>query len=92
MLANLAMREADILLTELAERLGLTYTRYADDLTLSTTDIAFDREQARRTVNEVYRILQRFGLNPNLAKTTIASPRSRKKSSWGYKCIGKHRG
>ncbi|AQY65571.1 reverse transcriptase family protein [Pseudomonas veronii] len=78
MLANLAMREADILLTELAERLGLTYTRYADDLTLSTTDVTFDREQARRTVNEVYRILQRFGLNPNLAKTTIASPRSRK--------------
>ncbi len=78
MLANLAMREADILMTELADRLGLTYTRYADDLTFSTPDVKFDREQARRTVTAVYRILQRFGLNPNLAKTTIASPRSRK--------------
>lgn len=78
MLANLAMKEADVLMTTLAERLGLTYTRYADDLTLSTADSAFDQEQARRAVNEVYRILQRFGLTPNLAKTTIASPRSRK--------------
>ncbi|TNF78765.1 RNA-directed DNA polymerase [Pseudomonas sp. ICMP22404] len=78
MLANLAMIEADNLITELAGRFGLTYTRYADDLTLSTTDVAFKREQARRTVNEVYRILYQFGLNPNLAKTTISSPRSRK--------------
>ncbi|RMQ30731.1 reverse transcriptase [Pseudomonas amygdali pv. mori] len=78
MLANLVMREADALLTSLADRFGLTYTRYADDLTLSTADTAFDRESARNAVNEVYGILRRFGLTPNLAKTNIVSPRSRK--------------
>ena len=78
MLANLAMREADRLMTALADRFGLTYTRYADDLTFSTTDPAFERENARKAVNEVYSILRRFGLTPNLAKTTIASPRTRK--------------
>jgi len=78
MLANLAMREADTLMTALADRFGLTYTRYADDLTFSTTNPAFEREHARNTVNEAYAILRRFGLSPNLTKTTIASPRSRK--------------
>lgn len=78
MLANLVMREADTLMTTLADRLGLTYTRYADDLTFSTSDPKFDRQTAIKTVNEAYAILRRFGFTPNIAKTTIASPRSRK--------------
>lgn len=78
MLANLVMREADALMTRLADRLGLTYTRYADDLTFSTSDPKVDRQTARKTINEVYTILRRFGFMPNIAKTTIASPRSRK--------------
>lgn len=78
MLANLAMRDVDGLMTELADRYGLTYTRYADDLTFSTADPGFEREDSRKAINEVYGILRRFGLTPNLAKTTVASPRSRK--------------
>ncbi len=78
MLANLVMREADELLTTLALRHGLTYTRYADDLTFSTSERSFKRESARQVIWEVYGILRRFGLAPNLAKTAIVPPRSRK--------------
>ena len=78
MLANLVMREADQLLTALADCYGLTYTRYADDLTFSTASSEFDRNSARRTIHDVYGVLRRFGFSPNLAKTTISSPRSRK--------------
>lgn len=78
MLANLAMREADVLLTALAERYGLTYTRYADDLTFSTASREFQRADARKAVCEIYGVLRQFGLAPNLTKTAIVSPRSRK--------------
>lgn len=78
MLANLAMREADGLLTTIADQFGMTYTRYADDLTFSTADSVFDRPKARRVIHKIYQVLWRYGLTPNLAKTTIASPRSRK--------------
>ncbi|MEH6801288.1 MAG: reverse transcriptase family protein [Halopseudomonas sabulinigri] len=78
MLANLAMNEMDGWMTELADRYGLTYTRYADDLTFSTVDVGFKRADAQKTISAVYRVLSHFGLTPNLAKTTIASPRSRK--------------
>lgn len=78
MLANLAMREVDVLLTALAERYGLTYTRYADDLTFSTAAREFQRADARKAVYEIYGVLRQFGLAPNLTKTAIVSPRSRK--------------
>jgi RNA-directed DNA polymerase len=78
MLANLAMREADVLLSALANNYGLTYTRYADDLTFSTGDPGFQRADARKAIYEIYGVLRRFGLSPNLTKTSIVSPRSRK--------------
>ncbi len=37
MLSNLIMRETDNLIAALARRAGLTYTRYSDDITFSTT-------------------------------------------------------
>ncbi|HCT6673937.1 MAG TPA: RNA-directed DNA polymerase [Pseudomonas aeruginosa] len=78
MLANLVMRDADELLTSMADQLGMTYTRYADDLTFSTASPVFERQTARRVINEIYQVLRRYGLTPNLAKTTIVPPRSRK--------------
>lgn len=78
MLANLMMRNADELLTSMAGDLGMTYTRYADDLTFSTVSPTFERETARRVINEIYQVLRRYGLTPNLAKTKIVPPRSRK--------------
>lgn len=44
MLANLAMREFDTLVTDIAQRHGLIYSRYADDLTFSTRDPGYSKK------------------------------------------------
>ncbi|MEN9902835.1 MAG: hypothetical protein RL651_1499 [Pseudomonadota bacterium] len=78
MLANLTMCEADADLTKIAEAFDMVYTRYADDLTFSTSKNSFDRNDAIALIKQIYRILGRFGLEPNLAKTQIVPPRARK--------------
>lgn len=78
MLANLTMCEADADLTKAAESFGMAYTRYADDLTFSTSKDSFDRNDAAALIKQIYRILGRFGLVPNLAKTQVVPPRARK--------------
>jgi hypothetical protein len=78
MLANLAMREFDKLVSTICGRHGLTYTRYADDLTLSTQQAGFSREKGRKAIGEVYAAMGQFGLSPNATKTRIVSPGSRK--------------
>lgn len=78
MLANLVMLDADAALTKVAQAHGLIYTRYADDLTFSTRRKDFDRLEAADVIKHVYRILGRFGLEPNFAKTNVIPPRARK--------------
>lgn len=78
MLANLAMHSADQELTSWANKHGLIYTRYADDLIFSTADKSFDRDKAAAVIRGVYRIVGRFGLSPNVAKTQVIPPRARK--------------
>jgi hypothetical protein len=78
MLANLVMHEADVELSTMAKSYGLTYTRYADDLTFSTANAQFNRAVAASVIKNVYRVLGRFGLEPNLAKTQVVPPRARK--------------
>lgn len=78
MLANLTMCEADADLTKAAESFGMVYTRYADDLTFSTSKNSFDRNDATALIKLIYRILGRFGLVPNLAKTQVVPPRAKK--------------
>lgn len=77
MLSNLIMRETDKCIAALAGRTGLTYTRYSDDITFSTTG-AFDRRKAMTVVRETTAILRRIGLNANEKKTRIVPPGARK--------------
>jgi RNA-directed DNA polymerase len=77
MLANLTMLETDRHIEELAARVGLTYTRYSDDLTFSTTG-DFDRCRADKFIEEVATILKRRGLFPNRAKTVVVHPGARR--------------
>lgn len=78
MLANLSMREFDASLEALARSAGLTYTRYADDLTFSTVDAAYGRTRCSAFIGSVYAEMAKAGLSPNITKTRITPPGSRK--------------
>jgi len=78
MLANLAMVECDHTLYELADREGMSYTRYSDDLCFSTDSLGFTRHSAERLVQQVYTMLGSIGLRPRTAKTAIIPPGARK--------------
>lgn len=78
LLANLAVRGLDERLAAFAATRDLVYTRYADDLAISTADDAFTRADAERVVGAVLRELERSGLRPHHAKTRIVTPGARK--------------
>ncbi|MCM2476182.1 RNA-directed DNA polymerase [Rhizobium sp. CG5] len=78
MLANLAVRPLDEKLQGVSEKFNLRYTRYADDIILSTTDKTFGRERSIQLVGEIYAALGLYGLAPNTSKTLIVPPGARK--------------
>lgn len=78
MLANLAVREFDEQVEKIAKKHGMSYTRYADDLTLSTAKKTFDRNKCAQVIGEVYAAMGGCGLSPNIGKTRVASPGARK--------------
>lgn len=77
-LSNLAVRSLDEEIRSIAERYNLIFTRYADDLALSTVSDDFSRRTASSVIGQIYRAIAKFGLSPNLSKTHIVSPRGRK--------------
>lgn len=77
-LSNLVMRKFDLQVSELATAHGLRYTRYADDLCLSTSRMDFNRDMAREVIGLIYQVMRKRGLQPNLAKATVCPPGARK--------------
>lgn len=78
MLANLAVVQLDKDVAAIAKTLGLTYTRYADDLILSSDAKDFSRGKAQAAIGQVTAALGKWGLGANSAKTSISPPGSRK--------------
>jgi RNA-directed DNA polymerase len=78
MLANLAVHELDARIAEVATALDWAYTRYADDLTFSTDRALSSREHARRLIRHIYRVVAANGFSPNISKTAVIPPGSRK--------------
>lgn len=78
MLGNLAVQEVDKEIASVAKAFGLTYTRYADDILLSTRRDDFSRSNGRTVVGKVTAALGKWGLGANSAKTTISPPGGRK--------------
>lgn len=76
-LANLASRALDEALLNYSQLHGLSYTRYADDLTFSSCS-KFDRSEALAHVHKIYELMREQGLWPNKAKTKIIPPGARK--------------
>ena len=78
MLANLAVSALDERLSMLAEKHGLIYTRYADDMMFSTNDNSWERSVTPNFIGAVYKELGAEGLSPNVAKTVVSSPGARR--------------
>lgn len=78
MLANLACHKLDTDLTALAAQSGLTYTRYADDLTFSTTMTEFSFVQAKALIESTYNVMTDQWFFPNRAKAKVLPPGARK--------------
>jgi RNA-directed DNA polymerase len=76
-LANLASSTLDTKLSEIAEHHGCVYTRYADDLTFSSTG-EFHREKALLIIREVRKALRSERLIMHEQKTSIITPGARK--------------
>ena len=72
------MRDIDKDIHKAAKKVGLTYTRYSDDLTFSRRDKNFSRKQAREFISIVGTILSAAGFRPQHRKTVIIPPGSRK--------------
>ncbi|MDT0379403.1 reverse transcriptase family protein [Streptomyces sp. DSM 42041] len=76
-IANLAARELDDRLWEVADRYDLAYTRYADDMTFSTL-----RQLSRVTVNrciaDITKVVHRAHFRVHRKKTRVIPPGARK--------------
>ncbi len=78
MLSNLSVSAFDDEVYAIATDHGLRYSRYADDISLSTPCASFSRTQAVQVIRKVYEAMVQHGLSPNRAKTQIRPPGSRK--------------
>ena len=77
LLSNLCSLKLDEDISDLALASSMNYTRYADDIILSSTN-DFDRSLGVEIINEIFSILKRHGYWPNRAKTKLVTPGARK--------------
>lgn len=77
-IANLVMRTFDEVVGKWALNNHLVYTRYADDLFLSSNEMDFSRKNACDVKKKIYGFLRQFNFEPNYTKTEICSPKGKK--------------
>lgn len=77
MLSNLAAKELDTFLHEYAMDHGFVYTRYADDITISSADNSSVRSKGE-IHRSIVRRIRRARFRENEKKTRIAGPGSKK--------------
>jgi RNA-directed DNA polymerase len=78
LISNIAFEAADIEIQAFARISGLTYTRYSDDILLSSKNGRFSRGVAGEIIQRTQQIVQAHGHTLNRAKTRIITPGSRK--------------
>jgi RNA-directed DNA polymerase len=77
-LSNLVGKNMDKDIEYISREYNIIYTRYSDDLFLSTSDKDMSRAKCEELVYKVYNIVKSHGFEPNLAKTKIIPPGARK--------------
>ncbi|HFF9642558.1 TPA: RNA-directed DNA polymerase, partial [Klebsiella pneumoniae] len=78
MLSNLATVKLDISLSEYANKYGFTYTRYADDITLSCGGTLPDGVSVGKIKNNIISIIRKHHFKENVSKIRVAGPGSKK--------------
>lgn len=78
MLSNLVAFKLDQKLETFAREHGLTYTRYADDITFSTSDDLPEKTSIGYIQRSVIKIISQCGFWNNTGKMHVAGPGSRK--------------
>jgi hypothetical protein len=78
LLANLVAFNLDVELAELAQSHDMVYTRYADDVTFSTSISTWSRAKAVQLLKDGHTKLKEHGFWPNHAKAHIVAPGARK--------------
>jgi len=73
-LSNIVLYRFDTDLAEFCRTRGLSYTRYADDMTFSGNE----REEIASAIQHAQELLRKFGLALNEKKTRVFGPSSRK--------------
>lgn len=76
-IANLAARALDESLWDIADRYGLVYTRYADDMTFSTLR-TMDRPLVTRCVADITKAISQCHFRVHRKKTRVVPPGARK--------------
>ncbi len=72
-LSNLVVKNMDALIAKVANEQGFIYTRYADDITLSTIE-KYHRKKACSILNRIENILETCGFKSNSNKIKIIGP------------------
>lgn len=78
MLSNLSAFNLDEELTTFADLHGFSYTRYADDLTFSTTGKLPEHMSIGEIHRDIIGIIRKCGFRENAKKTRVAGPGSKK--------------
>ncbi len=73
-LSNIVFKPIDEALQNLADKYELIYTRYADDISFSSSDKNFGRKNSAAIINAVRLILKNSTFNLNKNKTVIIPP------------------
>lgn len=69
LLSNAVCQSMDVKLTELAKRFGITYSRYADDITFSSNRMLFGEHSS--FIQELERIITEQNFSININKTRL---------------------
>lgn len=77
-ISNLIFHDIDEVFQKIAEGNGMVYTRYADDITFSSSKKQFCRDDALSIIGQINTILTTNGYNPQHKKLKIIPPGAKK--------------